>query len=51
MQHAPLGLLHQALPYAAEAYRPVAGAGEHDLGLYVGSTVAAPDMEEEGFTM
>jgi hypothetical protein len=40
-----------ALPIAADKHGCSAGFDEQDLGLYVGSAVAAPDSEEDGFTM
>jgi hypothetical protein len=36
---------------ARSSGRSSCAPGQHDLQLYVGSTVAAPDNEEEGFTI
>jgi hypothetical protein len=51
MWHTQLSEVQHALPYSTSAQRQLTAVGAEGLELYVGSTVAAPEMEEDGFTM
>jgi hypothetical protein len=51
MWHTQLGEMQHALPYSAAVQKHLTAVDAEGLELYVGSTVAAPEGEEDGFTM